>query len=1299
MAQGLGTVEANEGDFQSFDGWTHAALHYRQSPSEHYERDLPDGSIEIYGQITTCQGHRLFFLTSAIDPQGNTTTLNYDPNAAANGLAILTSVVAPTGGVSSQASQLTISYDTANPLLIAKVTRSVDGLAASFEYTNGQLTSITDPIGITSYYHYSEGTAFIDTMTTPYGNTTFNSQDGPDHLEADLTTPPDVTNPLGLKERVEYWQTVATGLMPSEVAVPTVTNVTFDTNLNTANSFYWNRRAMADLGATSPDSATGYYYAQITHWGQSDTGSIAVPLSTKNTLEARVWYSYQYQAGAISGAVNPNNIDLTIGSSSTSPSVTARTLDSGALQVSFASYNPNGLILQSTDPLGRVTNYSYDANNIDLLSVMQKNGAGADTLSTMSNYTMHLPQTIVDAAGQTTSLTYNPSTGQLTSRTVTVGGTAQTTTMGYTGPGGTGTGTYLTSVTGPIAGAVTYYTYDAANRVNAVTDSESYTVRTGYDNLDRPTVVTYPDGSTDTTAYHILDVDHTTDRQGRTTQNTYDSIRQLLTTMDPQGRITKYGWCTCGALASLTDANANTTQWGLDREGRVISKTYADGTSDTYAYETNSTRLSAMTNANSYASLYTYNVDNTLARTSYSGTNTPAVSFTYDPAYNRVTSMVDGTGTNSYTYNPVNGALGAGRLAAVTVPIYGTGHSATVSYKTSTGAAGYDELGRVTSRNIDNTNFVGTTYDALGRITNVTNALAPASPGFQYGYVNTPNPSFRVASVTYPSSTGLSMTNSYYGNSIGDGTGNEDERLSEIKNMSGTNQISDFKYTYKPVGTIATWTQQTNSTSAAVTNTITYDNADQLTKYAQSGASTNSYGYYYDPAGNRLSETVNSATTAAGRFNPVNQLTSRTTSPTSTNVVGYTSAAITNATVNAVPATITGSGFTNFSASVAMPSGTNIVSVVALPTAVGASLTTQRYQIVTTGTAPTVLTYDSCGNVTKDENGNTYQWDALNRLIRITYYPSTAFTTFAYDGLSRRTQIAEYNSSHALTSTKNYLWVGSEIAEERDTSNNVTKQFFPQGEQQAGMNYYYTRDHLGSVREMLNSSGTIVARYSYDPYGRTTLLSGSNVATKQYAGYYAHQASGLYLTKYRAYDPNTARWLSRDPIAERGGINLYEYVGDNPINLLDQLGLGTWIFLVSPVDAIHRDYVNVTYIMSDDEKKCCTGVDVQRFVKYWGKAGSWGGLAWAPDGSVGGYTDRYGGAHAEGDNPGGSGQNIVDAAGFGDGSGTDVPTIVPQSVLFRWDAVCTGGKLKGKTLSSIQRTYTSSGYHGTMTAP
>jgi RHS repeat-associated protein len=179
---------------------------------------------------------------------------------------------------------------------------------------------------------------------------------------------------------------------------------------------------------------------------------------------------------------------------------------------------------------------------------------------------------------------------------------------------------------------------------------------------------------------------------------------------------------------------------------------------------------------------------------------------------------------------------------------------------------------------------------------------------------------------------------------------------------------------------------------------------------------------------------------------------------------------------------------------------------------------------------------------------------------------------------------------HNIITTKNYIWIGSEIAEERDTNNNITtvgKRFFPQGEQQLVNGtltpFYYTRDHLGSVRELMNSSGTLYTRYTYDPYGRTTPAYGSaNTstppvdATKQYAGYYAHQTSGLYLTKYRAYDSNTGRWLSRDPIAERGGINLYGYVGENPIDRIDRLGL-SFTIIFSPGSNDSNETVNIIY--------------------------------------------------------------------------------------------------------------------------
>jgi RHS repeat-associated protein len=114
------------------------------------------------------------------------------------------------------------------------------------------------------------------------------------------------------------------------------------------------------------------------------------------------------------------------------------------------------------------------------------------------------------------------------------------------------------------------------------------------------------------------------------------------------------------------------------------------------------------------------------------------------------------------------------------------------------------------------------------------------------------------------------------------------------------------------------------------------------------------------------------------------------------------------------------------------------------------------------------------------------------------------------------------------------------------------------GEQIAGANYYFTTDHLGSIREMTDSSGAVRARYEYDPYGRLTKVSGDLESDFGFTGFYRHQASGLNLTLFRAYDADLGRWVNRDPIAEMGGLNLYAYCMNDPLNSYDPLGLWSW---------------------------------------------------------------------------------------------------------------------------------------------
>jgi RHS repeat-associated protein len=182
-------------------------------------------------------------------------------------------------------------------------------------------------------------------------------------------------------------------------------------------------------------------------------------------------------------------------------------------------------------------------------------------------------------------------------------------------------------------------------------------------------------------------------------------------------------------------------------------------------------------------------------------------------------------------------------------------------------------------------------------------------------------------------------------------------------------------------------------------------------------------------------------------------------------------------------------------------------------------------------------------------------------LVKITQASTgnpTLTSEFTYDGFSRWVKIVEKSNSN-VTSTKQFVWCGTKVREERDANNVVTKRFFGEGEQivATSLKFYFTRDHLGSIREMTGNQGITRAQYDYDPYGRRTKITGDQEADFGFTGHYYHAPSGLHLAVYRAYDADIGRWINRDPIRERGGLNLYEYVLDQPTGKIDRLGLSS----------------------------------------------------------------------------------------------------------------------------------------------
>ena len=151
-------------------------------------------------------------------------------------------------------------------------------------------------------------------------------------------------------------------------------------------------------------------------------------------------------------------------------------------------------------------------------------------------------------------------------------------------------------------------------------------------------------------------------------------------------------------------------------------------------------------------------------------------------------------------------------------------------------------------------------------------------------------------------------------------------------------------------------------------------------------------------------------------------------------------------------------------------------------------------------------------------------------------------------------------------STEYYIWLDGKVAQMRlngTSRTNIKANYYGRGESRHTgtesyhkTDFYYTKDHLGSIYEVCDSSAATVAGYDYTPFGeRSERFTGSFDCDFGYTGHYHHETSGLVLTWYRAYDPGLGRWLSVDPIGENGGINLYGYVDNQPGMAEDPLGL------------------------------------------------------------------------------------------------------------------------------------------------
>jgi RHS repeat-associated protein len=104
----------------------------------------------------------------------------------------------------------------------------------------------------------------------------------------------------------------------------------------------------------------------------------------------------------------------------------------------------------------------------------------------------------------------------------------------------------------------------------------------------------------------------------------------------------------------------------------------------------------------------------------------------------------------------------------------------------------------------------------------------------------------------------------------------------------------------------------------------------------------------------------------------------------------------------------------------------------------------------------------------------------------------------------------------------------------------------------------------------LSNAGSVAAHYEYTPFGDAFVASGAYASMNEYrfSTKPLDAASGLYYYGFRYYNPSTGRWPSRDPISESGGLHLYGYVNNDPINWVDSLGCQS-VSITSPASAAY----------------------------------------------------------------------------------------------------------------------------------
>jgi RHS repeat-associated protein len=228
-------------------------------------------------------------------------------------------------------------------------------------------------------------------------------------------------------------------------------------------------------------------------------------------------------------------------------------------------------------------------------------------------------------------------------------------------------------------------------------------------------------------------------------------------------------------------------------------------------------------------------------------------------------------------------------------------------------------------------------------------------------------------------------------------------------------------------------------------------------------------------------------------------------------------------------------------------------------------------------------TYDAEGNRTSrvrkssdpaDDKTVLYEWDHKNRLTKVTFKRNDGTITKtidyvydAFDRLTRRTMDPDGATGSAALVSNEYLWDGEQLIYMDWIGIAGESRYYMYGpsgevlfEEVAGNSTLYATltDHLGTYRDLVNTSGTTVNHIVYDAYGKivSETTAAPNSPRVRFTGQLYDYQAGLNYHHHRWYDPAAGRWISEDPIGFEGrDANLSRYVSNGATIFVDAIGL------------------------------------------------------------------------------------------------------------------------------------------------